>query len=147
MDENLEKFITKQKEIVVASYEQSKSYSNIIIFGGYAGLFAVWNFTKNDLEQWQSITVGLLAILSIMIFVVFELASAWLRGSQVKSLMAQLDEAEKLGSFPEDYGKLQRESATKFMKVWPYFFFGAALTGLGASAVLVYSFVQHLLCG
>lgn len=146
MDEKLEKFVTTQKEIVVSSYEHAKSYSNIIIFGGYAGLFAVWNFTKNDLVQWQSMTVGLLAILSIVIFVMFELASAWLRGNQLKGLMAQLEQAQRLERFPEDYGRSQRESATKFMRVWPYFFFGAALTGLGAAGVLVYSFIQHLVC-
>ena len=145
MDENLEEFITKQKEITISSFEQSKSYSNIIIFGGYAGLFAVWNFTKSDLEKWQNLTVGLLAITSIIIFVIFELAGAWLRGNQVKNLMAQLEEAEKLEHFPEEYGKNERENAAKFLKVWPYFFFSSVLTGIGAAGVLIYSFIQNLI--
>lgn len=145
MDEGLKEFIAKQKEIVISSFEQSKSYSNIIIFGGYAGLFAVWNFTKNDLEKWQNSTVGLLAITSIIIFVIFELFGAWLRGNQVKDLMAQLEEAEKLEQFPEEYGKNERENAAKFMKIWPYFFFSSILTGIGAAAVLIYSFIKNLI--
>ncbi len=146
MDDELEKFITKQKEFVASSYDQAKSYSNIIMLGGYAGLFAIWNFTKDDLEKWQSFTVGLLAVISILIFVVFELISTWLRGKQASSLMVQLNEAEEMHRFPEDYGKSQQEMTAKYMKVWPYFFFGSVIAGVGAAGILIYSFISGLLC-
>jgi len=144
MNAELEEYISKQKEIVISSYEHGKSYSNIIIFGGYAGLFTIWGFTKDNIEKWQSLTVGILAIISIVIFVIFELASAWLRGSQVKKLMAQLEEAEKMDHFPEEYGKKEREHSAKFLIVWPYFFFGSVLTGIGAGIILLYSFIINL---
>lgn len=144
MTDELQKFIDKHKEVVITSFEHSKSYSNIIIFGGYAGLFAVWGFTKDNLEQWQSMWVGILAIISIVIFVIFELASAWMRGNQVKNLMAELEQAEKLHQFPEEYGKKEREHSAKLLKVWPYFFFSAAGTGIGAGVILLCSFIGNL---
>jgi len=146
MDDELEKYIANQKEIIVSSYEQAKSYSNIIMFGGYAGLFAIWSFTKDDLEKWQSLTVGLLTAISILIFVLFELISTWLRGKQANSLMVQLKEAEELHKFPEEYGKSEQAMAAKHMKIWPYFFFGSVITGVGAAVILVYSFISGLLC-
>ena len=146
MDDDSDNFITKQKELVSSSYEQAKSYSNIIMLGGYAGLFAIWNFTKDDLEKWQSFTIGLLAVVSVLIFVVFELISTWLRGKQANSLIIQLNEAEEMHKFPEEYGKSQRETMEKYMKVWPYFFFGSVITGVGAAGILIYSFISGLLC-
>jgi hypothetical protein len=38
--EELQEFIQKQKEMLISSYEQAKSHSNIIMMGGYVGLFA-----------------------------------------------------------------------------------------------------------
>ncbi|MGH8428493.1 MAG: hypothetical protein ACRES7_11030 [Gammaproteobacteria bacterium] len=145
MNEEFSEFVQKQREMLISSYEQSKSYANIIIFGGYAGLFAVWNFTRDNLEKWQSLAVGLLAITSITIFVVFELISLWLRSNQIKNLIEQLGQAKELERFPEEYNKSEMERAVKFMAVWQYFFFGAVLTGIGAAAILIYSFICNLI--
>lgn len=49
-DSELLDFIQKQKEVITNSYEHAKQYSNIIVLGGYAGLFAIWNFTKDALS-------------------------------------------------------------------------------------------------
>jgi len=147
MDKELQEFIAKQKDIVISSYEQAKSYSNIIMMGGYAGLFAVWSFTKNDIEQWQSITVGLLSILSIFSFVLFEIYGVWLRSTQTFNLISQLQEAERLNKFPEDYGKQEMKRAERLMKVWPYFFFVTLGSGVLAGGILIWSFVTKLICG
>jgi hypothetical protein len=40
-DSELENFIQKQKEVISNSYQQAKEFSNIIILGGYAGLFTI----------------------------------------------------------------------------------------------------------
>lgn len=102
MDKELQAFIEKQKEIVLSSYEQAKSYSNIIMMGGYAGLFAIWSFTKDDLAQWQTMLVGLLAVLSVFSFVLFEIYGVWLRSTQTFNLLNQLKKAEMLNKFPDD---------------------------------------------
>jgi len=143
--EELQDFIQKQKEIVVSSYEQAKSYSNIIMMGGYAGLFAIWNFTKSDLARWQSMSVGLLALVSVFTFVLFELYGVWLRSTQTFNLLSQLQKAEKLGSFPADYGKQELKRLETLAKVWPFFFFTALGTALIAALILAWSFVAKLI--
>ena len=145
--EELQEFIQKQKEIVVSSYEQAKSYSNIIMMGGYAGLFAIWNFTKSYLLCWQAMTVGLLSVVSILTFVLFELYGIWLRATETTNLISQLQKAEKLDSFPSDYGKQELKRSQIFAKVWPFFFFTAVGTALFAALILAWSFVEKLLCG
>ncbi|MCU7924242.1 MAG: hypothetical protein KZQ88_16255 [Candidatus Thiodiazotropha sp. (ex Dulcina madagascariensis)] len=147
MDEELQKFVEKQKEVLANSYEHAKQYSTIIILGGYAGLFAIWNFTKADLQKWQVLSVGLCTLLSLFIYIVFELYSAWLCSTQVKNQMKELKEAEQLNRFPEEYGKSELARAQKYMAVWPYFFFGAIAFALIAAGILMYSFISGLLCG
>ncbi len=115
--EELQEFIRKQKEIITSSYEQAKNYSNIIMMGGYAGLFAIWNFTKSYLLCWQVMVVGLLSLVSVLTFVLFEVYGSWLRGTQTINLINQLKKAEKLGSFPADYGKQELERSQTLAKI------------------------------
>ncbi|MCK4860078.1 MAG: hypothetical protein KAS87_05930, partial [Candidatus Omnitrophica bacterium] len=141
MDEKLKEFIEKQKEVVISSYEQAKSYSNIIMMGGYVGLFAIWNFTKDNLNKWQSMSVGLLATVSVFTFVLFEVYGLWFRSRQTFSLMSELDKAERLNEFPADYGKQEIKCSKRMMKAWPFFFFITLCSGVSAGVILVWSFV------
>lgn len=145
-EKELAEFIEKQKEVVTSTYEHAKQYSNIIILGGYAGLFTIWNFTREDLQKWQVLTVGLCTLISLFIYIVFELYGAWLRATQVHNQIRELVEAERLNQFPVEYGKSEMARAQRFMAIWPYFFFGAVLFALAAALILVYSFVSGLLC-
>mgnify|MGYP001477421189 CR=1 FL=1 len=145
MDKELQEFVESQKKLVLSSYEQAKSYSNIIMMGGYAGIFAIWSFTKNDLEQWQSMTVGLLAILSVFSFVLFEIYGLWLRSTQTFALLDQLSKAEKLNKFPDNYAKEEMRRIETMAKVWPYFFFFTLGTGVLAGLFLLWAFVSKLI--
>jgi hypothetical protein len=147
MDQELQEFVEKQKEVIANSYEHAKQYSNIIILGGYAGLFAIWNFTREDLQKWQVLSVGLCTLLSLFIYIVFELYGAWLRSTQVNNQVKELMEAEQLNRFPEEYGKSELARTQKYMAIWPYFFFCAIAFALIAAAILSYSFISALICG
>lgn len=144
-EKNLEKFVQKQKEVITNSYEHAKQYSNIIILGGYAGLFAIWNFTKDELVKWQVLSVGLCILISLFIYIIFELYGSWLRSTQVNNQMNELRKAEQLQKFPEEYGKAELLRVTKYMKIWPYFFFGAVAFALIAAFILIYSFICGLI--
>jgi hypothetical protein len=145
MNQELQDFIEKQKQVITSGYEQAKNYTNIIMMGGYAGLFAIWSFTKGDLDKWQSLAVGLLALLSILSFVIFEIYGVWLRSTQTISLLKQLEEAKKLDKFPDDYGKAEMKRMETASKVWPFFFFFTLATGVLAGMILIYSFIEKLL--
>ena len=110
--EKQKELIEKQKELLALanSYRDAKQYSNIILFSGYAGLFAIWNFTKGDLQKWQVLSVGLCILLSLFIYIVFELYGAWLHSTQVRNQIKEPQEAEQLNGFSE-----------KYMAAWPYF--------------------------
>ncbi|MHC9511159.1 hypothetical protein [Kangiella sp. M94] len=144
-DTEFRDFIHKQKEVITNSYEHAKQYSNIIILGGYAGLFALWNFTREYLAAWQALSTGLLILVSLVIYIAFELYSSWLRATQINNQVKELTEAERLGEFPEEYGKAEMLRANRFMVIWHYYFFGAVAFALGATLILLFSFICHLM--
>lgn len=145
--DDLSEFIQEQKSVVSGTYEHAKQYANIIILGGYAGLFTIWNFSRDELIGWQVMLVGLFSLISLLAFISFEIFASWVRASQVNNQFAELEEAERLHEFPKNYGKDELQRTKRFMKVWPYFFFTAVGFALGAVAILVYSFVSGLLLG
>lgn len=140
-------FIEKQKAVVASSYEHAKQYANVIVLGGYAGLFAVWNLTRDSLEKWQILSVGLCSLVSLLIYISFEIYGSWLRSTQVTNQILELERAKKLHEFPENYGKSENERSQRFMKQWPYFFFGSVGFALIAVVILIWSFVCGLVAG
>lgn len=145
--DDFHEFIQDQKSMVSGTYEHAKQYANIIILGGYAGLFTIWNFSRDELIGWQVLLVGLFSLISLLAFISFEIFASWVRASQVNNQFAELEEAERLHEFPRNHGKDELERAQRFMKVWPYFFFTAVGFALVAVAILVYAFVSGLLLG
>jgi len=143
---NDKEFIEQQKEVITTSYEQAKQYTNAIIFGGYAGLFTIWSFTKNQLQPWQTLTVGFCILFSLFLYIAFELYGFWLRTTQVSNQIKELEKAEKLHEFPENYGKAEQARVSKFISIWPYFFFSTVGFALVASVILIYSFISGLWC-
>ena len=62
----------EQVELTKTISQETRRYSTLIMAIGYAGLFSIWNFTKEDLESWQVLSVGFLSIISLVIYIGFE---------------------------------------------------------------------------
>ncbi len=73
-----------QIRIIAGAYEKANAYTNLIILAGYAGLFALWQFTKENLSRTQVIVSALLTLTSITIFVLFEIYKAHFTSRQLR---------------------------------------------------------------
>lgn len=54
-------------------HEESTKYVNAIAVIGYAGYFAAWSFTKDLLPKEVTLFVGLMGMISIALFVIWEM--------------------------------------------------------------------------
>src|SRR6266700_379417 len=72
----IELVVETQIRIIAGAYEKANAYTNLIVLAGYAGLFALWQFTKDLLSRTQVLTAALLILTSIIIFVLFEIYKA-----------------------------------------------------------------------
>lgn len=95
--------------------------------------------------MWQVSFVGLCSLVSIAIFIVFELCSAFVRGKEIQKLVSELEEAGKIGEYPAEYGKASRAMEIKFLKKWPWFFYSAIFFALLAAVMLAYAFIAELI--
>jgi hypothetical protein len=54
------------------TFEKGAAYSNLIILGGYAGVFSIWSSTKEQLTPSANIAVALSLGVSLAAFILFE---------------------------------------------------------------------------
>ena len=64
--------VEAEKEIIAYSIEKSHTYTRGVVFGGYAAFFATWAFTKSLLENWEVLLSVLSMIMSVVVFVLYE---------------------------------------------------------------------------
>lgn len=117
--------------------ETSVAYANLIISAGYAGLFASWTLTIDNLSPVQSALVGGLALLSLLFFVGWEIAKmvygAW-DARRYAQLLAKQGAA--LGPAHLDLDRRQEEAERLFGRWWIVAVLGALLPGLSAGLIL-----------
>ena len=127
----------EQIELTKTISQEARRYSTLIMAIGYAGLFSVWNFTKDDLENWQVLSVGLLSTISLAIYIGFELyeqilTALWFSKSPPNVSL-------------ENVLQFQNSAREKLLRWQPRCFIACITTGALASIILVYSFVAGLL--
>jgi hypothetical protein len=136
--------IERASKVVTSSYERMQSYSRVIIGLAYAGLLAVWSATKQVLPERLLVASGLLVIISILAYVVFEVGQmlfftwmAWRYADAItkKGVALALSEVER------------REERTRapLLLSWLIMFVIAAIAGFGAAGILIYAFCRRLL--
>ena len=143
--DEFQELVQKQKDLISNVYAQAHHYTTVIVFGGYAALFTLWNFTKEVLWDWQVFVIGLSITISMMLYISSEIYGAWKRGKQAQTQMNDLNDAQQMGKFPDEYGKLDIEQTNNFMAIWHYFFIGTVFFAVLAAFILLYSFIDGLL--
>ncbi len=71
--------LAKIVELNARIYEKAASHNNVMMLAGYAGIFAIWGFVKDFLSKGASLWVAILLGISLVLFVIFELISMYMR--------------------------------------------------------------------
>lgn len=61
-----------QERVMTVAYDKAATYTTIVIFGGYAGFFGIWQLTRDYLTKEQALWSAILILLSLLAFVLFE---------------------------------------------------------------------------
>src|SRR5881409_3943173 len=84
--------VEAQQKVITASYDRAASYTTVIIFGGYAGVFAIWQLSKEYLTKGQVLWSAVFLLVSLLSFVLFEVIKMVLVTRQVLSRAAVLQQ-------------------------------------------------------
>jgi hypothetical protein len=140
--------IEEQVAIDAASFDKMNAYVNLIIFGGYAGFFAIWSFTNDQLPEKARIWTGLLVGISLLFFISWEVLRASLQSSSVvKAFKLSLENLEA-NEYQAQRSALKKktERQTKLLiNLWGRFLLLTVLPGLAGGLLLAYNFVATLI--
>jgi len=145
-----EKLAAAQLKLLTTSYDKAASYTTVVIFGGYAGLFALWQLTKEHLSREQVLWSGLLLVVSLVAFVFFEVTKMVLVSRQVFRKARALENPENRRNLHKLVAILDGMEQSYVENLKPLFAFWAITVGIavsgavGGAGILVYSFVAAL---
>lgn len=109
-------------------------YTQLVMMVGYGAFFTLWVQTKQQMSGWLFASTGLLITVSLLVFIVVELAKAYVQGKYLPLVVAgELDQTE----YEE---KLRRQA-----RHWLWTFVVSVSTGLAAGCSLLFWFLYRTL--
>lgn len=137
-------FIAQQKEILSHLYQKASSYTNLIILAGYAGIFGVWQNTKDLLDKRIIPWVALLVSCSLLLFVGFEVFKMIAESLFFKKLNViiekRFNEQQRIAAWKIAFNEYSNQQS----KIWSIFLIPTVLSGFSAALILIYQFIRNL---
>ena len=139
--------IQQQKEILAYVYQKNTAYTNLVMIGGYAGVFAIWQLTKGHLSAGQELMVALLLTISIFLFAGFEVFKMITHAIFFRRLnriiTSNIPETER----PKAWQVAWNDFSQQESRIWLFFLIPTVLTGFGAGFFLLWIFVWNITSG
>ncbi len=147
-DDDLKKYRDLVIDIHSKAYDRAAGYTNLIMLGGYAGGFAIWNFTREHLPAKASIWVAFFLLASVTAFILFEIYKMVFNTRHTtniaKILRQQKPIADQIADIQEYEKKISSDSLLVFMREWVVALLFSVSTALTAGAILIWNFVAIL---
>jgi hypothetical protein len=135
--------VAAAKEIVSHAYSQANTYSNLIIAAGYVGFFSLWSSIKSDLPEWAILCSGSLILVSLLIFIGFELYKMISTAIQMNKVSKRL-QSPNINTL-NDIQIIQQKCSLNNARAWVLAIIPTVVTGFCAGLILLYCFVVELI--
>ena len=140
-----------QLKVITVAYDKAASYTTVIIFGGYAGFFAIWQLSKEYLSKGQALWAALLIMISLLSFVLFEVIKMVVVTKSIFRKVAVLNSPPEVRNDPgrllaalNELEQMQSAGLGRFHKLWATTVVVALSGALGGAGVLGYAFIAGL---
>jgi len=141
----LDQIYAAQEKLFTASFDKAKTYSQIVSGIGYAGIFAAWSFTKPFLTRGEVFWSALLAALSIMAFVLFEVFTSLITSRSLLGLARALEDKSRFLAVMQENEKREKRLHFAYAKAWLILWPLSFVTGVAAAGILLGAFVGNLI--
>ena len=131
-----------QIKVVTATFDKAAAYANIMLVGGYAGYFGLWQLTREYLSKPQALWSALLVLVSLVTFVLFEVVKMVVVSKSIQRQAAILNspttrsDLQKLTKELNELQAIQEHGSTQFMRFWALTVGVAVSTALAGAGVL-----------
>ncbi len=138
--------IDNQRALHAAVTEAARNYTNLVMLGGYAGLFGLWQMARPQLSSHSNALVGTGISISLMLFAGFEIYKmineAW-HSHQLESLLRSekdFTDEERVAA----WNIFVQESQRRVSRIWVWVLIPTVLTGFGSGFYLLGELISSL---
>jgi hypothetical protein len=142
-DEAAEKRKDRIIEIQSKLFDRAATYANLILIGGYAGAFTIWNSTRAQLSPRMNIVIALLLGISLAVFIFFEVYKMTRNAIHTRRIAEILTTATSSRDFLDKVGAADRRASVESIRataVWRACLAISVLTAILAIFLLFYNF-------
>lgn len=133
-----------RKDLIHLRYGHNQTYATVILAIGYAGIFTLWAFAQEYLQPWQVLSSATLLLVSISTFVLFEVYKIFQVSKETLEADEILSELQDFEDKRAEFIKRRENELQTYGRLWKISFRVTFLTGVGAIAILLVSFVEKL---
>ncbi|MGO6719531.1 hypothetical protein ACC717_05945 [Rhizobium ruizarguesonis] len=135
-------------DMQASTFSHANSYVTVVVFGSYAGMFAIWSNVKDRLSADMTYWTGMLIAISMMSFVAFEIFKMIILSLNMlavrKLLIRDMSPEERDDLRSEISGKANIFLSRVIIPVWIAALAFTATTGFGAGILLLTAFIRGL---
>ncbi|KQS73021.1 hypothetical protein ASG39_04700 [Rhizobium sp. Leaf371] len=127
--------------------EETSKYVNVVSVIAYAGYFTTWSFTKELLGKHDTALVGLMGIVSVSLFVLWEMYQTFLRISVQSELGRFMQGGVSVEHFEELGKELRLNEARRIAILAPLHklvFLSSFVGAIAGASVMIYRLVDSL---
>lgn len=146
----LDEIVEAQIKVVTATFNSAVAYTNLIMLAGYAGFFGLWQLAAEYLSKNEKLWSALLILVSLLLFVAFEVVKMIVIARGVRKKAAILNSPSTAGNPERTLAALQSfekslDRATKpFMLYWTITTALCVASGLAGVTILSTALVRGL---
>lgn len=122
-------------------HQESSRYFNTVMAIGYTGYFATWTLMRSDIDEWHSSFIGLMGMVSLSVFICWELFTMFMRMKALESLSTLYCDMISVDDFePLRQKKLSQEARMMMLArpAWVLVFFtSAGAAAIGAADLMI----------
>lgn len=124
-------------------YDRAAAYTNLVLFGGYAGTFAIWAATRSQISPKANIIIALTLGVSLATFVFFEVYKATytaIRFMKNRSLIFSPQKPEEFLKNVQTHAREEQKLSVLYIPIWIGVMFVTIGAALIALALLFYNY-------
>jgi len=136
--------LEQQIQLLSATFDRASTYTNLIIFAGYVGIFTLLGATREYIEKSQVMVIAMLTTASLLVFIGHEITNMVLRQNNYLRLERIIKSQRGTNPDPQVFNMGMNEHSLKLLRFWHWFFYPALALGYGAGLYLLYIYIRHV---
>lgn len=126
-------------------YDKASSFTTIIFSIGYAGFFTIWNSAKEQLPPSVRLLSAILVLISLFIFLAWEIYVMQQRNSDNKAMVAMLENnPENIFKTLEEYKLVAAGRKMKLLKYGEYSSWFTVYPGFAGGLIMLGALISQL---